>query len=264
MKIDTVIVLAGDRGPDNPVAAAAGVKRKALALINGKPMLYYPVDAILKSGRFRKILILANRVHDIQVGLKGYEFEPSAEIIYVEGQGSPVKTVASVLDKGIAKTPVLVVTGDHPLLTTRLIDDFLDSVAAIGDCDVVVGLVPAGIFRQKFPGMKRTFIRLGRESWCGANMFALLNDNVRSAVEFWMSVEQDRKKSLRMVRAFGWVSLIRVLLRLINLESAMKRASIALRAETRAVPILDANAAMDVDRPEHLDAASKVLSEQGR
>ena len=74
----------------------------------------------------------------------------------------------------------------------------------------------------------------------------------------------DRKISLKLIRAFGWVSLIRVVLRLIDLDSAMVRASRALGAVTRAVPILDADAAMDVDRPEHLEAASRVLKEQNR
>jgi len=39
----TVLILAGSRGPLDPVAQAAGVGHKAFAAINGRPMITYVV-----------------------------------------------------------------------------------------------------------------------------------------------------------------------------------------------------------------------------
>ena len=42
----TALVLAGDRTPDDPVARAAGVPCKALALVGGRPMVSRVLDAL--------------------------------------------------------------------------------------------------------------------------------------------------------------------------------------------------------------------------
>ena len=40
------LILAGSRGPDDPIAKLAGVPHKALAPIAGRPMLAYVLEAV--------------------------------------------------------------------------------------------------------------------------------------------------------------------------------------------------------------------------
>ena len=42
----TAVVLAGDRTADDPVARAAGVPCKALALVGGRPMVHRVLEAL--------------------------------------------------------------------------------------------------------------------------------------------------------------------------------------------------------------------------
>ena len=45
----TAVVLAADRGPDDPVARAAGVRCKSLTPVGGKPMVFRVLDALTAS-----------------------------------------------------------------------------------------------------------------------------------------------------------------------------------------------------------------------
>ena len=56
------VILAGDRGADDPVARARGTRCKALTPINGRPMLMRVLDALDDRGDFDRIVICGPRI----------------------------------------------------------------------------------------------------------------------------------------------------------------------------------------------------------
>src|SRR3546814_2208406 len=55
----------------------------------------------------------------------------------------------------------------------------------------------------------------------GANLFWLANDNIKPLLNLWRGVEQDRKKGMKIVAAFGPLLLAGALLRLLTIQQAV-------------------------------------------
>lgn len=256
------ILLAGDRGPADPVAGAAGVTRKALAHVGGAPMLARLIRTLQQSGAVDRILVVANACHELKSDPavhEAAEAEGGGSVEFLEGADSPSTSILKILEPYSGLFPVLIATADNPLLRPEVMADF---VARSGetDCDVTLGVATMAAVRQRFPNAGRTFIRLRGEGYSGCNLFCLRNEKSLAAVQFWVDIEKNRKKALRFVAAFGLGTLLRVLFRTIDLDAAMQRASKAIGIDACAL-VLDApEAAMDVDRPEHLEMVEAYLA----
>lgn len=256
----TTIILAGDRGPDDPVATAAGVARKALAPVAGIPMLAWVLGALREGGLTGRVLIVANRCYELKdnAAVRAAVEARGGTVTFLEGAATPVSSVLSVLEKYDGLYPVFLTTADNALLAGKTVANFLDeALGAYGD--VAAGLVTRRTVEAAFPEPGRTFIPLKGDAYTGCNMFVLKSPLALNALRFWLGVERDRKKALRLVAAFGLGTLLLALLRRLDIKMAMRRVSKAVGAETQAVIVDDALAAMDVDRPKHLKLAEDVL-----
>ena len=81
----------------------------------------------------------------------------------------------------------------------------------------------------------------------------------RAAAAFWVRAEADRKHPLRLARHFGvWASL-RFAARRLSLERALALAGQRMGLRVSAVRIPIAEAAIDVDTPEDLALAERIL-----
>ncbi len=253
-----LIVLAGDRGANDPLAGALGVPRKGLLPLLKRPMLSYVLEAGQKAKNIHQIYVVANDVDSIKAGLPSNVSSDQA-FQFIEGANSPVQTVQKVLQD--IEMPALLVTADNPLLTSETLDDFIEESSSL-DGDLAVGFAAKSDVLRDFPDAKRTFIKLGVEGYTGTNMFALKNDNVFHVLGFWRGIEQQRKKALKLVWAFGFWNLIKVLLGFTNLEKAMQDASRVLRAKVQAIVVKDTALSMDVDKVADIAPVERVLAER--
>jgi 2-phospho-L-lactate guanylyltransferase (CobY/MobA/RfbA family) len=158
-----------------------------------------------------------------------------------------------------AGEPLLVTTADHPLLTAQMLDHFCSAVEN-SKADVVVGVVSASLFRAHYPESKRSFIRFRDESFCGANLFALCSPRATAAAAFWAHAGKFRKRPWRLVSTFGPVNLALLVLRRLDLEAALVRASRVMGARIEVVPMPFAECAIDVDSPADLATATRILA----
>jgi len=253
----TALVLAGSRGSADPVAQACGVSHKALAPVAGVPMLWRVVQALQASSRVRRIVLQSNApaLFDAIPEL-GREID-AGHIEILPAAASPAQSVAQAMDRLQGDLPVLVATADHPLLTPAMINHFCDHAAA-GEAQIAVGLAPASVVLAKYPGALRTFYKLGGERYSGCNLFALLAPQARKAIEFWVRLEQHRKKPWRLIAAIGLRPLLIYLARP-SLERAMAELSRVVGVEGRAVVMPFAEAPIDVDKPEDLKLVEEIL-----
>ena len=136
---------------------------------------------------------------------------------------TPSLSVQRALDELPDPLPLLVTTGDHPLLTPEMVEHFCAAARTTG-ADLVAGLTPSSAIREAYPDAQRTYLRFRDERYSGANLYALLGPDARRAVAFWRRVEQERKRPWRLVRAFGWRPLLAYLLGRLTLDGAMARA----------------------------------------
>ncbi len=253
----TALVLAGSRGAADPVAAACNVPHKALAPVLGVPMLLRVVGALQTSSRIRRIVLQSNEPSLFDAIPELRQAIRDGRIEVLAAGASPAQSVAQAMATLESELPVLVTTADHALLTAAMIDHFCDQAAA-SQAQIAVGLAPASVVLAKYPGALRTFYRLGAERYSGCNLFALLTPEAKKAIDFWVRLEQHRKKPWRLIAAIGLRPLL-IYLGRPTLERAMRELSLVIGVEGRAVVMPFAEAPIDVDKPEDLKLAEEIL-----
>ncbi|HEY3145430.1 MAG TPA: nucleotidyltransferase family protein [Dongiaceae bacterium] len=252
------LILAGSRGPDDPMAKAAGVSHKALLPVAGVPMLLRVAEALRATSGIRRIYVC---IEDARVifQVPGLEALHRARVLEtVPAAESPAASVAAALRRIDLSQPLLITTGDHPLLTPVILQRFLES--APKDCDLAVALAPADVVAAAYPDAIRTFYRLGRRRFSGCNLFLARSPNVARVADFWRSMEAYRKRPLRLIWRVGPWALIKVLLGLMNAEQAFAYLSQKAGAIIRPVELPIAEAAVDVDKPADLELVERIFA----
>lgn len=257
------IVLAGDR-PGDALAQMSPGGRKAFLPLNGRPMILYVLEALLAAPGLGEITVVANTVTDLKGSPDLTEFlerrDAAGRIGFQEGAGSPATSVLKIVEHLPPGTAVLVTTADNPLLTVETLTSFCGRAGQADHMDVAVGLARESDIRRAFPDSRRTFIRLGGEGYSGCNLFVLMPGTGSKAAQAWRAVERRRKKPWQFILHFGVLPLARALIGRLSLDQAMAAVSRTLGLRARAIVLDDANAAMDVDRPEHIDLVSSVIA----
>jgi CTP:molybdopterin cytidylyltransferase MocA len=253
-----VIVLAGDRGPDDPLAKAAGVTGKTLVPVSGQPMLTRVLDALAGWPGLNRILLVAscNQAYRSAVDTSSIAAD---QLVWVEPAGSPSQSVAKALAAADRAHPVMLTTGDHPLLSHQWLDQLL---SADPNADLQVGLVDWAAVMQRFPGSRRTRYRFSDRSICGTNLFVFRSEKADAVVRRWRQVEQDRKRPWRIVSLLGWANLARYLAGKLALNAAFVALSTRLNVDIRPVLLDDPLCAVDVDSAADLKLVEQVFLER--
>jgi GTP:adenosylcobinamide-phosphate guanylyltransferase len=255
----TALILAGRRHGADVLAEEAGAPHRALLDVHGAPMLERVVRTLRSVSCIERVLVSTDAPDLVRrfPSLARHEADGSIELIY--GEQSASRRVLQALNGIPAGTPLLVTTADHALLTPEMVEYFLTE-AEQGRGDLAFGLVAASRVRARFPESKRTYIPFQGESYSGANLFVFRTPEAKRGAAFWTRVEEARKKPWRLAQAFGPFAFLLFMLRLLDLESAMRRASRVVGARVQAVPLPFAEAAVDVDRLSDLILVREILS----
>lgn len=256
----TALVLAADRGPDDPVARAAGVPCKSLTPIGGIPMVFRVVDALMASPEVGAVKLcgpprsIVDQVDDLK------KLIASPKVEWFPNQATPSTSAFHVLQGLPAEVPVLLTTADHALLDPRIINHFCHHARSAGS-DVVIGIARHDRVCKAYPETRRTATRLADDAYCGCNLFAFLTPRARTAADFWRRVEAQRKKPLRVIQVLGWKTVIRFLMGRLTLADALHQISHRLGFKAGAVILPFAEAAVDVDSIDDRNLVEKIIAE---
>ena len=236
----TAIVLAGSRPGKDAFAEAHGTDLKALIPVAGEPMVRRPVIALLSSGRFTAVRVLAQSPERIAAVL------PADPRLTVDRSNDTIAaTLEAFCNDPVVAWPVLVTTADLALLDRAMIDDFCNRGAG---ADIAIAVVERRALMRRLPTTRRTWIRVRGGAYSGANLFLLRSAAAASAIALWRSVEQDRKKGWRLLLAMGPALFLGAVLRLLTLDQALGRIGRKLGLTVRAVEMANPLAAVDVDK----------------
>lgn len=248
----TAILLAGARPGADALAVAQGVASKAQILVAGVPMVARVAATLLECPAIARVVVLTQRPEDVR-GLL-----PVADRLRLrQSAGSIAQTLARFAADDPAPWPLFVTTADHPLLTPATVAAFLQGVGS--DDDVGLGVVFRSVVQRRFPGNRRTWIRVKDGDFTGANLFAFTGPRALAVLDLWAGVERSRKTGWRLVAKLGPWLLVRALLRRVTLQGALDEAGARLGARVRAVPLDDPLAAVDVDKVADLELATAVF-----
>lgn len=239
------LILAGSRGPTDPVAQAAGVTDKAMAEVAGRPMIHHVFDALHGTGRIDRIAVIGGRDLDL-----------APDIGHLDAAPSPAGSVQQGLSA--LGTPLLVTTADNPLVRPETIDAFLSGAEAM-DADAVAGIARRCVVEAAGNPARRTYLRFRDGPVSGCNLFAFATPQGAEAARFWRRLETQRKQPWRMAMAIGPGVLLRYVFGRLDQDMAARAISRAAGCRTAMVALDDPFAAHDVDKPDDLRFADTVL-----
>ncbi len=253
----SALVLAGSRGPGDPLALYAGVSHKALIEVDGIPMLQRVVAALAQVEAIAHIAISIEQPSLVAslAGLGAAAAHCTLEVL--PAAGSPSLSVAAALDR--LGTPLLVTTADHALLQPEWLRYFLAQVPA--DADAAVALANKAAILQAVPDTQRTYLRFADDAYSGCNLFYLATPNAVGAVKFWRQIEAERKQPLKMIRRLGPLFALRFVLGRLTLAAAIARLGVLAGARAAVVKMPFGRAAIDVDKPADLELVRRLVQQ---
>lgn len=188
----TAVVLAADRTNKDPITRHTGVACKAFAPVGGTPMVIRVIDALANCDLVSTIILCGppESLHEHCPELK--RRISSGLVKWIPNLDSPSRSAESAINSISSDIPVLLTTADHALLTTSIVQHFLQASVKV-KCDATVGTITEQDLAAAFPGSRRTIIRLRDGGFRGCNLYTF-NPKGRSLVGFWQQVENLRKK----------------------------------------------------------------------
>ncbi|MCC2658528.1 MAG: hypothetical protein K0Q76_3636 [Panacagrimonas sp.] len=253
----TALVLAGSRAGGDPLAAHAGVSHKTLIDIGGRTMIERVIAALAASPSVARIVICIERP-EVLADLPGLRAPDCAKPIEtMPAAAGPSASVAAALER--LGTPLLIVTGDHPLLRPGWIESFL--MDAPVDADVAVALSRREAVLAAVPDTQRTWLRFSDDWYSGCNVFLMRGAAARGVVGLWQRIEAERKRPVRMIVRLGVLYALRYLTGRLSLADALKRLGQLSGARLAWVDIADGRAAVDVDKPADLTLVRRLFAE---
>ncbi len=253
------VVLAGDRGQDDPVARHTGAPCKALVEVGGHPMLLRVLDALGACTAVRGITLVGPHAEQVAKCDELAKRIARNEVTWLPPQPSPSLSAAAALEQLPLDRPVLLTTADHALLQPGWVDDFCARALA-GGSDAAIGLAPHAAVGAAFPGSRRTALRFRDGAYCGCNLFAFMSAAGRRAPAFWRQLEQQRKQPHRLAAALGTGTLVAYLLGRLTLAGALSRLSGRVGARLDAVVLDEPAAAVDVDSVADYELVQRIVS----
>jgi CTP:molybdopterin cytidylyltransferase MocA len=243
------VVLAGSRpGAPDPVAAAESVAHKVLAVVAHQTLLERVVRALGEAG-VEEIAVSANHpAVEAEARRLGATLLPTAR--------GPSESVALAFERFGA--PLLVTTGDHPLLQPSWVSELVGRTPS--GADVSLMLAERGRVEAAAPDTRRTWLTFADGQWSGCNLFLLAGPAAARAVAAWRQVEADRKRPWRIARRLGVGTLWSYWRGKLTLAEAIARLGRALGVSAALVPASDGRAAIDVDKPEDLALVRRIAA----
>ena len=247
MNIDAV-VLAG-RENTGKLSGESSERYEANIEIAGKPMVMYILEALQAVSRVGSIYMIGPRD-----GLARYE---SARLRLIEPGDSLFDNVRIGLDRATTEF-VLVCASDIPLVTSQMIDGFLDQCLATG-ADFCYPVSEKTDCERAFPGVKRTYVTLREGTFTGGNIFF-----VRKSIagRTWPMVEkmiEYRKDPLKMASVLGLGLLVKLMLKTAGVEEIERRVGELLMINPKAILRASPEIGVDVDKPSDLELCRRIL-----
>lgn len=258
------IILAGERAGGNPLALELGVPAGVLVPVHGRTCLDRVLDCLtacqhisdgIVCGPDANVLVSQDELGQRLSGSGAFTWCAPAT-----GPAASALTASQKLEPG----PKLLTSGDHALLSPQTVDAFCKSVlqaqaGAKSGADIVVGLVPYAQVKSAFPDSRRTLLQFADGTYCGSNLFLLLTPDAKGALEFWQSLETQRKHPWKIAARLGVGTLLRYLFHQLTVDQAMARLSELAGCKVDWITVDDPRAAVDVDSHADWMLAEQIL-----
>jgi len=245
------VVLAGG-GKEEPLTRQEGVTNKSFIDIHGQPMLGYILDALAGAASIGKVIVIGPEEE-----LSGL-LEQGSSFIPVPEEGGLLENTAAGLRAVDQERLCLVLTGDIPLVDRETIESFLKLCEPF-DGDFYYPILNRESCRERFPQMKRTYVRLMDGYFTGGNMALLRPEwfaRCRDRLDLFVAY---RKKPLKLFRILPLSFIFKFLFNRLTVSELESYLSGMMQAKALAVPCDFVEIGTDVDKISDLEMVRQVL-----
>lgn len=249
-RMPALVLAGGKTGAD--FAAAAGVPdapgQRALAPIHGQAMIRYVLRALRAAETVDRVLLLAP---------PGIPAQPEADELVPTNSDLPGNIQAG-LRRCAGAEYVLMVTADIPFITGPMVDDYVRACLAL-DVDCCYAAIPEEACLKRFPEMRRTYLRTRSGAYTGGNIVVQRVSAFDKEAAMLREAYARRKNPAFLARLIGWRNVFKLLTRSLELEDISAAASRLMGVRCRLVVTPWAELGSDVDKPDDLALARKLL-----
>jgi molybdopterin-guanine dinucleotide biosynthesis protein A len=252
------IITAGGRAePDDPLYIYTQDKPKALLDMGGRTMLERVVDA-LQSSQYVEDIVVVGLGDDM-----GMTFQ--RPVYHLSDQGGMVSNVLAgirwIEENRPGVETLLACSADIPLITSAIIDDFVER-SRPWDKGVYYNFVTREVMEARFPGSRRTFVKLKGLEVAGGDVIIGQVSLAESNRELWEALTNARKHAWRIARVVGLRMLLKFLFRQVSLRDIEDTIGRLVGCPASAILNPHAEIAMDVDKPYQVELARAELSKK--
>jgi GTP:adenosylcobinamide-phosphate guanylyltransferase len=251
VKVDAVILAGGDGEVVDPTC-----RFKGLLSVAGKPMVEWVIDAFVAAELVNEIAVVMPTAE----GLGSWVDRVDKLVV---SDGAFMDNVLAGAESFRVDRPVLVATGDIPLVTPEAIDDLIRASLETG-ADFTYPLVTREQMELTYPGGDRTYFRLKSGWHTGGNAMLVNPRLLPSARTLGQRLFDQRKNPVGILKVAGLPFVLRFVLGRLEPADLAGKIQELLGGTGAAVLMPHASIFMDVDKPADLVVAERVLREQGR
>lgn len=245
------VVLAG--APATKEAAEKyGITSMAALPLGGKPMYERVVEALRGSPAVGNIHIVGN-------------VECSEADSVIKPGGSLLENLITGVNACGSVERVLISTSDIPLVTSEGVSDFIERCSG-EDAEFCYAIVKKDTIEIKYPGMRRTYIRLREGTFTGGNMFVVSSRFITENPEVIKEAYKARKEIFKLARIIGLGVVIKAVIAhliwpgALDLAQLEKAAGRVLKAKLKAIPTPFPEIGADLDDIEQLEKFQEFLN----
>lgn len=238
------IVLAGGKSTDDPLSALTNGGLKSMLPIAGKPMVQWVLDAISGAKSIDTVVLMG--IEDASL------LQCSKPLIPMPDEGSLIGNIqrgSQKLDEiHPNETHVVSFSADIPAITPAIIDHLV-SIYQKAEYDIYYGVVERAVMEKRYPGSKRTYIKVKKDEVCGGDLNSFSKRAVLQPDALWKELIKARKNPLKQAAMIGIDSLLLLVLGLLDIDQVADRVCKRMGITGKAVRIPFAEVGMDVDKP---------------
>ncbi len=241
------IILAGESKSNKEEA----IKNKALIKIKGKYMLEYVLDTLHRVQAVEKIVVVGDK-EKLKDAL-GHKID-----YILESENSIVDNAMKALELFPDEKEIIILTCDIPMITVEAIEHFLLESKETG-ADLAYPVVNKKLNDEKYPEVKRTYVKLKEGQFTGGNAF-FLNPEIKYKVkDFFGEMLENRKNPAKMAQILGIGFLIKLALGTLSMVSIKKKVNKLLDINAEVIISPYPEIGNDVDKQSDLDFVEKYL-----
>jgi len=241
------VILAGRRNEGRLRALYDGAY-EAMLPVAGRPMAAWVIAACLEARTVGPVVLVGPP--EVLADQELARAASTGRLAQVAPGSDLIESVRRGVDALATFQPrperLLLLTGDAPLITGKILDRFLDRCPP--DADLCYPIVRRDTMEARFPGAARTYVRLRDGEFTGGNALVVRSVVLPRILDRARELYAARKQPWKLAVHFGPVILWRVLTRRATVAELEGRISRIAAVRGRAIVAADAEIAMDVDK----------------